>query len=57
MVQGLRIVMYQGAGLRQLPQMSPTIQVPVSSTPGNEAPLESFNIVKSRTEPESMLAR
>ncbi len=30
--------MYQGAGLRQLPQMRPTIQVPLSSTPGKLSP-------------------
>ena len=49
--------MYQGAGLRQLPQMSPTSQVPLSSTPGKLAPAESFSVEKSRTEPAPILAR
>ena len=31
--------MYQGAGFRQLPQMSPTSQVPASSTPGKLSPV------------------
>jgi len=55
--QGFRIVMYQGAGLRQLPQIKPTSHVPVSSIPGNAAPVSSLSWVKSRTEPDSMLAR
>ncbi len=55
--QGFKIVMYQGAGLRQLPQMRPTSQVPCPSMPGKLAPLASFSVVKSRTEPDMMSAR
>ena len=47
------MVMYQGAGFRQLPQTRPTSQVPLSSIPGKLAPFSSLSVVKSRTEPET----
>ena len=48
--------MYQGAGLRQLPQMRPTIQVPSALTPGKLPPVLSFSVVKSSDEPVTMSA-
>jgi len=50
--------MYQGAGLRQLPQMSPTSQVPSLLMPGNALPSPSLtSVVKSRTVPDGVEAR
>ena len=49
--------MYQGAGLRQLPQMRPTSQVPSLVTPGKEALFLSFYVVKSSVPGSVMSAR
>ena len=45
------MVIDQGAGLLQLPQKSAAIQTPVPSMPGNAAPPESVNPLRSMLAP------